>query len=291
MINLSIIIPHKNTSDLLQRCINSIPRREDIQIIIADDNSDPDKVDFENFPGLNDPFVEVIFDKNEYGRKGAGYARNLGLERAKGKWLLFADADDFFTEDAFDCIFSEKDSPHEVIYFKTMRLISGAYFPYTANNRINKTGVEDCIRYNSNPPWGKMINRELVVRNNIRFEETSSGNDVMFSVLTGHFAKSVNTVAKTIYVYTSNKGSISHTMNLEKMTARYISCLRINKFLREAGKKQYQRSIMIYLFRSRKYGIKTFFYFLRLAIQYKNNPFIGISHWLSNYQTLYRSRK
>ena len=38
--NISIIIPHKNIPKLLERCLNSIPEREDIQIIIVDDNSD-----------------------------------------------------------------------------------------------------------------------------------------------------------------------------------------------------------------------------------------------------------
>jgi len=40
MINYSIIIPHKNIPHLLVRCLDSIPQREDVQIIVADDNSD-----------------------------------------------------------------------------------------------------------------------------------------------------------------------------------------------------------------------------------------------------------
>ena len=47
MINFSFIIPHKNTPDLLQKCLDSIPRRDDVQIIVVDDNSDADKVDFD----------------------------------------------------------------------------------------------------------------------------------------------------------------------------------------------------------------------------------------------------
>ena len=39
MINYSIIIPHKNIPNLLQRCLDSIPNREDVQIIVVDDNS------------------------------------------------------------------------------------------------------------------------------------------------------------------------------------------------------------------------------------------------------------
>ena len=44
MISYSIIIPHKNTPSLLQRCLDSIPQRSDIEIIIVDDNSDEQKV-------------------------------------------------------------------------------------------------------------------------------------------------------------------------------------------------------------------------------------------------------
>ena len=53
-INYSFIIPHRNVPHLLQRCIDSIPKRDDIQIIIVDDNSDPKIVNFECFPGLNE---------------------------------------------------------------------------------------------------------------------------------------------------------------------------------------------------------------------------------------------
>ena len=59
MINYSIIIPHKNIPNLLQRCLDSIPNREDVQIIVVDDNSDPNIVDFDKFPGLNRSNVEV----------------------------------------------------------------------------------------------------------------------------------------------------------------------------------------------------------------------------------------
>ena len=96
MINYSIIIPHKNIPYLLQRCIDSIPYRDDVQIIVIDDNSDPTIVDFSNFPGCNRPQVEIYFTKDG---RGAGYARNVGLQHVKEKWVLFADADDLFTDD------------------------------------------------------------------------------------------------------------------------------------------------------------------------------------------------
>ena len=63
----NIIIPHKNTPKLLKRCLDSIPQRDDLHIIVVDDNSDPNKVDFEHFPGLDRDDVEVFFTKEGKG--------------------------------------------------------------------------------------------------------------------------------------------------------------------------------------------------------------------------------
>lgn len=74
----SIIIPHKNTPRLLERCLYSIPTWDEIQIIIIDDNSNSESVDFSHFPGNGRKNTEVLFTKEG---KGAGYARNIGLPR------------------------------------------------------------------------------------------------------------------------------------------------------------------------------------------------------------------
>lgn len=84
----SIVIPHRNTPDLLQRLIDSIPMREDIEIIVVDDNSDKDKK-----AAISRSDVRTIYIDKEHSR-GAGRARNVGMDAAKGKWLLFADADE-----------------------------------------------------------------------------------------------------------------------------------------------------------------------------------------------------
>ena len=80
----SIIIPHHEIPMLLQRCLDSIPDVPEVQVIVVDDNSSEQKVDFGQFPGLNRKYTLCIFDK-EGG--GAGHARNIGLRHADGKWL------------------------------------------------------------------------------------------------------------------------------------------------------------------------------------------------------------
>ena len=91
--SFTIIIPHRDCPDLLQRCLDSIPERENVQVIVVDDNSDPSIVDFDRFPGKGRDNVKIVFTKEG---KGAGYARNVGLEYATGEWIVFSDADDYF---------------------------------------------------------------------------------------------------------------------------------------------------------------------------------------------------
>ena len=117
----SIIIPHKEIPDLLMRCLQSIPVSEDIQVIVVDDNSADADTYLERYPELSRPYLEFI--RTTKGG-GAGYARNVGLDHAKGKWILFADSDDFFVEDMYDIICSYVDSETDVIYFKSNSVLS-----------------------------------------------------------------------------------------------------------------------------------------------------------------------
>ena len=111
----SIIIPHKEIPDLLMRCLRSIPVSEDIQVIVVDDNSPNADTYLERYPELSRPYLEFI--RTTKGG-GAGYARNVGLDHAKGKWLLFADSDDFFCEHAFEVIKEYEESDADVIFLR-----------------------------------------------------------------------------------------------------------------------------------------------------------------------------
>lgn len=93
MYNFTIIVPHYNTPQLLERCIASIPGREDVQIIVVDDCSFDTSELCETFEKLKLRHNFELYRTPQGG--SAGRARNIGLDHAKGKWLIFADADDF----------------------------------------------------------------------------------------------------------------------------------------------------------------------------------------------------
>ena len=295
--NYTIIIPHKNIPDLLRRCVDSIPYRDDIQIIIVDDNSDHSIVDFARFPELDHPNTEVYFTKEG---KGAGYARNIGLEHAKGKWLVFADADDFFTDNAFDYLVAQVDSPYEIIYFKVTGCYSdtyqqenrGTFYNQLVDDYTNKyKDFDNHIRYQYIVPWGKMVRRELVEREKIRFEEVIAGNNLMFSIRTGYYASSVGVCNQEIYCSTIRKGNLSHTLHRDILTSKYLAQLHCNEFFRKHNKHHYQGSIMYYIFSSCKYGIGTFFQFVQWAFVYKSNLFRGINRWFFTYISMKRKQR
>lgn len=169
---------------LLERCLCSIPTWDEIQIIIIDDNSNSESVDF-LISGKRQKNTEVLFTKEG---KGAGYARNIGLSHARGKWIIFADADDFFTADCFTILNEYMDSPHEVIYFNVRFVMSdnpsqesrrGTYY----TNFFNDVNPENKLRYQSQVPWGKMIRRSFLSTFHIQFDETRIANDVYFHAL------------------------------------------------------------------------------------------------------------
>lgn len=117
----SIIIPHYDIPDLLMRCLKSIPVSEEIQVIVVDDNSPDADTYLERYPELSRPYLEFI---RTIKGGGAGYARNVGLDHAKGKWLLFADADDFYVDNMYEIITSYIGSKADVICFKKESVLS-----------------------------------------------------------------------------------------------------------------------------------------------------------------------
>lgn len=249
-INYSIIIPHKNIPDLLRRCLNSIPRRDDIQIIVVDDNSDEDKVDFKHFPGVGEKCVEVYFTKEG---RGAGYARNVGLTHAKGKWLLFADADDFYVQNAWNYFDNYLNAQIDILYFCVRCVDSETLLPATRNinnNAVIKAflsgdeGGELRLRYTSWEPWNKMWRHEFVCSNRLQFEEILRGNDAMFVLQAGDKAKKIVAIEDQLYIVTYRSQSISYSVTEDAFFSSLNLRIRINKFYKKRNLKKLRVSIV-----------------------------------------------
>lgn len=231
-INYSIIIPHKNIPHLLQRCLDSIPRRDDIQIIVVDDNSNPLEVDFDNFPGVGEKNVEVYFTKEG---KGAGYARNVGLKHAMGKWLIFADADDFFTAKFTFLLDKYVNSEYDIIFFNAESRNSDTLQCANRSLYLNKIiTIRDIqkLKYRVYPPWCKIIRSCIPHQYNINFSETVAANDALFSVQTAYYSKKFCIDTIQGYCVTFRNNSLENTiLPINTLSRIYIS-LEVNNFFK-----------------------------------------------------------
>lgn len=248
----SIIIPHKDIPDLLMRCLKSIPVSEDIQVIVVDDNSADADTYLERYPELSRPYLEFI--RTTKGG-GAGYARNVGIEHAKGKWTLFADADDFFIEDMHDIICTYVNSEADVIYFKNKAVLSdNTNIKSERSSYVNKNidqyladGDEWPLRAKMPVPWGKMIKRSLIIKHDIRFDEIKCLEDKYFSLLVGYYADRIKASNRILYVVTSRPNSLmavfrSKPEEIEQSAEVAFRCDKFmlrNSFCRERLSKIY----------------------------------------------------
>ena len=219
--NFTIIIPHRNIPLLLERLINSIPVRDDLEIIIADDHSSPDIVDFDHFPGEGRPNLTVQYYKENH---GAGYVRNRALPLAKGKWIIQADADDFFNDGFNDFLNDYLDSSADVVYFNANSIDN---VTLESTNRVDHLhGFFDSyhkdpvrgeleMRYLFSEPWCKMVKRSLIEEHGIDFFETIKCHDVKYSYLVGHYANQVIIDDRQLYCVIYRVGSACQNISLE----------------------------------------------------------------------------
>ena len=240
MPSFSIIIPHYNIPDLLMRCLKSIPISKDIQVIVVDDNSPNADTYLDRYPELSRPYLEFI--RTTKGG-GAGYARNVGLDRVKGKWLLFADADDFYVENMYEIITSYVDSKADVIYFNKKSVLSeditksvkrDVYFNRLID-RYFETHDEKPVKAYYTVPWAKMIRMDIVEETGSRFDETKYANDVYFMTYIGCCARTVEVSSEVLYILTRRKGSLTSSFCQKEgeLEIRAEVSFRVTKLLRQ----------------------------------------------------------
>ena len=242
MINYSIIIPHYNIPDLLARCLRSIPERDDLQVIVVDDNSPRQETFLSTIPELSRKNVEFYVTKDGL---GAGHARNVGLSHATGKWLVFSDSDDFFVEDFSEILDEYVNDPHDILYFNIKSCdcydTNKLYPDGNKNNIFNKyreTGYDLYFRVCYTEPWGKIIRRSVVEDNAIEFQETKAHNDLLFAVKTGLLARDVAVIDRPFYWYVIREGSLGHQKgaeSFEKICNRMLAWKSTQDYLEGKG--------------------------------------------------------
>lgn len=288
-VTYSFVIPHHNTPKLLNRLINSIPLREDIEIIIVDDNSD------ENMKAqVNRPDARVIFIDKEQSR-GAGRARNVGMNAASGKWLLFADSDDLYNTNFIEVLDEYKNDDIEALFFNIDSVDSESLLPgvkrrasYQDKLIRQYDGSEESsnnMLYFGYGPWRKMLSSSFVKKYGFKFEETSKCNDQLFSLETSYFMKKWKVDNRVVYILTYRVGSLSiGHLSKDKYVAHLKALKRRAEFFKFIGHPEWNlkcvrgffyQSCLFYcikmLYSEKREGIKVLMCYLSSIKEIRNS--------------------
>lgn len=281
--DFSVIVPvWRGSIRFLPKLFDSIPENNGIEIIVVDNSKE--SVSRDEIKSDRD----IVFLHTEPERH-AGGSRNDGIDVAKGKWLLFADADDYYTPDAFDLYYSRLNTDAEIVYTGMGGIYEdtgkpsdrGDYYANLVHSYVVGECTELSLRLGFSSPCCKMVSHALVDREKLKYDEIRAGNDIFFSLISGFFAKKIEAVDAITYIATVNRGSLTRRRDYEVIKARLYSKLHCNQFLRNHGLSKYQHSVMFAIYESKRYGLSKTLEFLGMIIRFRQNPFVGWKHWIS----------
>lgn len=204
---LSIIVPVFNTEAYLAKCIDSILNQNTsltYELIVVDDGStDGSAAILERY--ADGPDVNVVRVKNG----GVAFARNEGIRRARGKYLMFVDADDYLPPDCVEALLAPA-------IRDDVDIVQGSYWIVDVENKVQRTQVFDEIAAPradpertalSGYPWGKVIKRDLF--RNVIFPESMEYEDTIVALILLPLAHGYISLKQPVYYYRENPNGLT----------------------------------------------------------------------------------
>ena len=212
----SVIIPIFNAETTLRRCLDSLVDQsfDDYELLLINDGSTDGSDAICREYAKAYPCIRYFAKENG----GVSSARNLGLEQAKGEYILFVDSDDYVAETYLETINRAVSETHpDLLIFGAestgmgeKKWITGAYREAEELN-IARRIAEAMQRYLFSSLWNKVFKRETIERFHLRFENgLAIGEDQLFIFTYAMHIKSLASVEEILYfVDTSDQGSLS----------------------------------------------------------------------------------
>lgn len=243
---VSIIVPIYNVEKYLDRCMDTLLNQslKDIEIIMVDDGS-PD-----NCPKMCDEYakrdsrVKVIHKENA----GLGFARNSGLEIARGEYIAFVDSDDYVEKDMYEQLYSAANTKQvEMVLCGFFRDKDGCRENGLVANMPKENAVIDsCQDYVTNligqlpeiyysmfygyAVWNILFSGDIIRKYNIRFESERIylSEDILFQIEYASKISKVLLYPTPLYNYCLNAGTLTTKFD----TNRYAKAVTLYEKLR-----------------------------------------------------------
>lgn len=225
---VSIIVPVFNAYKYLARCIDSILKQTftDWECLLIDDGSTDGSGVLCDEYAQRDSRIRVFHKE----RGGVSSARNVGLEKARGEWLVFVDADDWI----MPCHLAD------INQYKVDLVI----FDFFRNNEVQQ---QDCTRIYDYKDlinaiisekifgalWNKRFSTKLIRSIGLLFDEdVDFGEDVLFIVTLLNRSHVTFTFSKKCsYHYSEIENTLSRTYTNNIWQRRFIQFKKLQQIL------------------------------------------------------------
>lgn len=245
---ISVILPVYNGEKFLRNAVESVLSQtvSDWELLIVENGStDGTTAVAEEF--LCDPRIRLL-----HSEKGVSNARNMGLTQARGKWILFLDADDVFTENAMEALVNAGSGVGADIiigqYARKNRTYSGETVIYQGKEGIAKILCK-CLNEPTQfcTSTAVLFSRELIRDNNISFDkELSYAEDSVFFLQTLQKASIVVQTESAIYRVGYNRNSAIHGKDENRFLKYKKSIVKIESSM-ENETEEIQRSVAAFV--------------------------------------------
>ena len=234
----SIIVPVYKVEPYLEKCVESVLEQvfTDFELLLVDDGS-PDRCPVMcDELAMKDKRIRVIHKKNG----GLSSARNAALRVAKGRYISFLDADDFWLNQfVLQRIYSaicEKNAEIVILkainYYQSSNTFSDKYNTFLSdelepdNYELNLYKLISESAYRANA-WNKVFLRELTERQDLFFTEKVIAEDIDWAARLCLCAKSITILNEPVYGYRMGRpGSITSSLTIKNLIDTKESILR-----------------------------------------------------------------
>lgn len=257
MIKVSVIIPVYNEELYIGKCLDSICRQslEDIEIICIDDGSKDNSLQILKKFQDKDSRIKLLYQSNQY----AGIARNYGMQFATGKYLIFLDADDYFSENMLEKMYDRAENKNADIVIcrfqnyceKTKQISQPDWknidcFFYQKEDFSGKTLKNAAIFQVTNGwAWDKLLRTDYVKESGYKFSTFRSSEDGFFVSMLLTRAKHISYMDNILITHRiNNVNSLSNTKEKNWFNGFKMLILIKNELEKEGIYSVYKQSFL-----------------------------------------------
>ena len=242
MDKVSVIVPNYNTEKYIDRCIESLVNQtyKNIEIIIVDDASKDNSIQvIKKYQKKYENILLIELENN----KGVSNARNIGIKRATGKYIMFSDSDDWYEVNAVEKLITKAQEENSDFvtanYYinKKDQKVKVDTSNYFSKEKIKK---EEIISYMTLTSCSKLITKELFIKNNIWYpEDVKRCEELTVIPVLAYLAEKPIAIDDVLYNYFQRNQSAS---NRTEKDVNYFE-ITFNRFVKVLDEKKYKNEI------------------------------------------------